>query len=171
MAEEITHVFISAKSDSPDTTLVSSSEWNDGHVFGGGINGQHLIYDNTQPNNVRWTNGIVSGENTANITGTSPVTAAAPVIITVNGPAFVIFTLRIDSYAATGNATGTFQPTVAGVPVDTVVVVSPQTVIIAVPRTTVIAAGAHTFAVNIATAGNVNITAGSIRFGVIAIGI
>jgi len=60
MAEIITHSFVSAKTQSPDTTLVSKNEWNDGHVLSGGANGQILVYDNTQDNNMKWVDGANS---------------------------------------------------------------------------------------------------------------
>jgi hypothetical protein len=75
MAETITHAFVSAKTQSPDTTLVSKNEWNDGHVFSGGSQGQILVYDNTQPNNMRWVDGAVnSGVSGGPVSGASPLT-------------------------------------------------------------------------------------------------
>lgn len=53
------HKFVSAKDESPDPTLVSVNEWNQEHVFSGGVNGQVLIYDDTMTDNVSWTSGPV----------------------------------------------------------------------------------------------------------------
>lgn len=50
------HKFISSKTQSPDPTLVSKNEWNQEHVFQGGVNGQALTFDNTQTDHVVWVN-------------------------------------------------------------------------------------------------------------------
>lgn len=57
MAEAITHNFVSAKTQSADTTLVSKNEWNDGHGYNSGGANQHLVYDGTQTNNQKWVDG------------------------------------------------------------------------------------------------------------------
>lgn len=54
MANIIKHKFVSAKSQSPDNTLVSKNEWNDEHAFAGGSNGQYLKRDSTQTDGAIW---------------------------------------------------------------------------------------------------------------------
>lgn len=48
MADTLHHRFVSAKAQSPDTTIVSKNEWNDTHQFDGGTNGEYIQYDDTQ---------------------------------------------------------------------------------------------------------------------------
>jgi hypothetical protein len=60
MADILRHTFVSPKADSPDTSLVSASEWNDGHTFTGGSNGQILVADNTQAKGVKWVDGAIA---------------------------------------------------------------------------------------------------------------
>jgi hypothetical protein len=83
MAEILTHPFVSVKADSPDPSLVSANEWNDGHLFTGGAEGQKLIYDSTQPKHVRWTDGTVSYNNTTGSPGfvASPQSNVSPVTV------------------------------------------------------------------------------------------
>ncbi len=107
MSESITHVFVSSKSDSPDTTLVSASEWNDGHVFGGGINGQVLIYDNTQPNNMRWTDNVqlvLDVQSIANPT-VSPYVQALELNIVTNSPVSIFVIVSYVSITTVGAVT------------------------------------------------------------------
>jgi len=55
MADVLKHRFISGKPDGPDATQVQPSHWNDGHAFTGGILGDSLIRDPTDPTyGVKW---------------------------------------------------------------------------------------------------------------------
>ena len=47
MANVLGHRFVSAKPEGSDATKVRASNWNDGHVFTGGVNGALLIRDTT----------------------------------------------------------------------------------------------------------------------------
>jgi hypothetical protein len=89
MAEIITHAFVTTKPDSPDPSLVSATEWNDGHTFSGGSNGQTLAADNTQPKGIRWIDGTVQFTGSANILGGSPQTVTLATF-TANTPAIII---------------------------------------------------------------------------------
>jgi hypothetical protein len=75
MAEILTHTFVSAKAESPDPSLVSAHEWNDGHTFAGGSNGQVLSFDSTKGKSITWIDGVrtLTGANST-ISGTSPQT-------------------------------------------------------------------------------------------------
>jgi hypothetical protein len=104
MADIILHAFVSAKSDSPDDTLIRASSWNDGHIFSGGINGQHLVYDNTQVNNMRWVDGEFTGNNLYTISGTvaSPINDIADVDFTTNSPVKYTHVVILDQVTTTG---------------------------------------------------------------------
>jgi hypothetical protein len=104
MADIILHGFVSAKSDSPDDTLIRASSWNDGHIFSGGINGQHLVYDNTQVNNMRWVDGEFTGDNTYTIPGTtaSPINDIADIDFTTNSPVKYTHVIILDQVTTTG---------------------------------------------------------------------
>jgi len=117
MAEFITHPFVSAKSDSPDSTLVSANEWNDGHILSGGINGQILVYDSTQPNNMKWIDGGKSLSNTytAGAVG-SPFTT--PIFATLNSSSNIIAQINPDLYCFTSGGTiYSFALSVNGAPI------------------------------------------------------
>jgi hypothetical protein len=47
MANVLKHRFASGKTDGPDATQVQPSNWNDGHLFSGGVNGDVLTRDTT----------------------------------------------------------------------------------------------------------------------------
>lgn len=157
MAETVTHAFISAKSDSADTTLVSSSEWNDGHVFSGGANGQVLIYDNTQPNNIRWTEGIKKGTNTASIVSSTPTPVLNLAALTFN-LAYDCVGLGIFFIAITtvGNATATVSYRIDDANDYQPSIVSPETGKSFTTDLT-LSAGTHTMDIDIAVAGGANI--------------
>lgn len=55
MANVVKHKFTSAKPDSGDSTLVSSTEWNDEHAFAGGSDGQVLERDTGATDGAAWT--------------------------------------------------------------------------------------------------------------------
>lgn len=74
MADVITHTFHTTKPDSPDSSLVSASEWEDGHTVLGGANGQTLTFDNTQPKNVRWKDGSTIRATAMTYSGATPST-------------------------------------------------------------------------------------------------
>lgn len=109
MAETITHAFVSAKSDSPDSSLVSATEWNDGHIFSNGINGQVLVYDNTQPNNMRWVDGVTNPGNTQSIANptTSPINSIANVNFNSDSPVVVQATIHYVGISTVGAVTYT----------------------------------------------------------------
>lgn len=54
MPAVLKHKFVSAKTQSPDPTIVSKNEWNDEHLFAGGTTGQFLQYDSTLSDHVKW---------------------------------------------------------------------------------------------------------------------
>lgn len=67
MAEvQIGHAFTSAKADSTDTTIVSSSEWNANDIFKNGTNGQIPKRDTAESTGARWTEGTRSVQTSGN---------------------------------------------------------------------------------------------------------
>lgn len=171
MAEIITHAFVSAKSDSPDTTLVSASEWNDGHVLSGGINGQILLFDNTEANNNRWTDGpstygipyVMGG------TSNSPLEEVAEQTVVCNSPCLFIAFYEVTLYTSTGAATALFQPIVDGAVHGSGVTI-PSSGIMTHVAFGLLAAGTHTISMTITTTGNVDILTLQIRHIGIIIG-
>lgn len=156
MAEIITHAFVSAKSDSPDTTLVSASEWNDGHIFSGGINGQVLVYDNTQPNNIRWTDGAKRYGNTYIVTGStpSPIVDVAQVNIVAASPSIMFALINIEAYTSTGAVNALVDCQVDNVSIGSLNIASGQ-LSAALTFIAQITAASHTVAITITAAANI----------------
>lgn len=170
MAEIITHSFVSAKTQSPDTTLVSKNEWNDGHVFSGGINGQVLVYDNTQPNNMRWTDGTIGAANTSNVSNptASPITNLAPLSFTLNSPNTAL-TIVEAQVATTGSVTYQIE-----VILDSTTVISTffaSNTFTTVTQIYTIAAGAHTLFARITSTGGVSFTGGFVACKILTTGV
>lgn len=159
MAEIITHAFVSTKSDSPDTTLVSASEWNDGHVFSGGINGQVLVYDNTQPNNMRWTDGPTfdASAQAIAVSTPTPVTNFAPLTIVTNTPKIANIVFMIQNYSTVGNASGTVILNLNGSLLSTTPMTSPDIGTRSVIALANLIVGTNTLNLTLTTAGAVNI--------------
>ncbi len=79
MAEILAHTFVSGKSDSADGTIVSSGEWNDGHSFASGVDGQLLMRDSSQGKGAKWVDGPlvqrISDAFTGNVGTTTPLSS------------------------------------------------------------------------------------------------
>lgn len=93
MAETITHSFISAKADSADPTLVSSSEWNDNHKLVGTAEGQIVTYNTANaPSNVRYVDGTRRGNGSYVIPGAIALPATLPfsVVLTLSTTAYCL---------------------------------------------------------------------------------
>ena len=90
MADHATlvHPFVSAVADLPGS-LVKPSDWNHGHTFQGGVNGDLLTYDNTQTDNVLFKsiNNAITGRllSIASFSGTLSVLSVSPSADIVNG--------------------------------------------------------------------------------------
>ena len=146
MAEIITHKFISAKSQSPDTTLVSKNEWNDGHTLLGGSNGQLIVFDNTQGENLRWTDGpqLISGTYALPVNPTaSPLTGVAAIAFTANSPVKVMFYFAVRPVVTTGSVAFTINIILDGSPFGLVYSFASGS-ILSLPVITTLNAGAHT---------------------------
>lgn len=171
MAEIITHAFVSAKSQSPDTTLVSKNEWNDGHVLTGGINGQFIVYDNTQQNNIRWTDGPVSSGNTALISTSTatPLANLAPVTITPASFVVVVVSFAGLQYTSVGAATGALELQLNGATVSVLSLVSGN-LNQSLTFTHSLIPGSYTYSLRLTTTGNVNVTLINTLINIFSIG-
>lgn len=56
MSNTLLHKKVNSFGDSPNTNLTRPFEWNQEHIFTGGVNGQLLEFDNTKSDNVKWAN-------------------------------------------------------------------------------------------------------------------
>ena len=91
MAEvEITNTFVSAKADSADGTLVSSSEWNDKLKIGGGSSGQMFVRDTAQAHGGRWANQPTVYANQGSYSGSSPSPALAANVVVFSANAVIL---------------------------------------------------------------------------------
>lgn len=68
----INHSFVSTKPDSPDNSLVSSSEWNANELISGGSSGQVLVRDGSSPTGGTWVDGPAAAQGNESHTGASP---------------------------------------------------------------------------------------------------
>lgn len=167
----IKHAFVSPKSDGPDTTLVRPSNWNDGLVYAGGINGQILAYDNTQDNNMRWTEGVksyVSSTGIANPTA-SPYTNIGTVNLSLTSPvlALAFFDTQV---LVTGSANYTAELILDG---SAIAVVSGllHATFNSLIQPFGLAVGAHSVYARLTSVGNVNFTGGAVGIKLITFGV
>lgn len=161
MAEIITHAFVSAKTQSPDTTIVSKNEWNDGHLLSGGSNGQVLLYDNTQDNNIRWGNKSIASHTTASVivSTPTPLTNLATVTFTTELPLIIFLSYTVFGYTSVGNANGVIELYFDSVLYQSFGFLSPITQPTGATFPLTLAAGSHSGFLKLSTAGNVNVTA------------
>jgi len=100
----INHAFVSAKPDSPDTSLVSSSEWNAPLVATGGQSGQIVTRDTTVAHGVSLIEGVAvtrTSDSFSGNVGTTP--GMASVIITCQTRAFILVLPHVNVTVAVGN--------------------------------------------------------------------
>lgn len=103
MAEILTHTFVNPHADSADGTLTASSEWNDGHSFGGGADGQFIVKDSGQVKGARWTMGPLV--NTATANGAGGVTTTTMCTITLTFTSSVALMLFMSAAALLSDST------------------------------------------------------------------
>lgn len=163
MAESVTHAFVSAKAQSPDTTLVSKNEWNDGHVFSGGINGQVLIYDSSQANNMKWVDGAKSYTG-GNSTGAVASPLSTPTLVTITAGSNTIVQLNPDLACTTsGGASYTLDVKLNGATILTISGIASGAQF-TYPYSFTVAAGTHTLSATLtASAGTFLSTAVNFR--------
>lgn len=61
MANALKHIFVSAKADGGDTSLVRPTDWNDEHLFAGGTEGYILVWQAAASDKVAWVAPTASG--------------------------------------------------------------------------------------------------------------
>jgi hypothetical protein len=94
----LTHKFISTKTESPDSTIVSKNEWNEEHIFNGGISGQALTYDGSQTDHAKWTTLPLK-----DLIKVVYVQSAPSLIVVNNSVETTVFTHYIDGGVLTDN--------------------------------------------------------------------
>jgi hypothetical protein len=164
----IKHRFISTKPDSPDTTIASSSEWNDSAVLSAGVHGDFLVRDTTKPNGAGWVFGQRVTGASGTFAGASPSTNIAPITIVTNSPSSGLV------FATVSQANGTSVSSVAtlyqnGVPVASIVCANNAVVTLVAP-VSLASPGSYTFFVSIATTGNVAITSSAVNIAAMIFG-
>lgn len=97
-----THAFVSAKADSADNTIVSQSEWNNNHIFGGGSQGQLVARDGGSVTGATYVDGSNLQVNSGSYSGSSPSTDLASILVTNNTPANVFVTATIAAVTSGG---------------------------------------------------------------------
>jgi hypothetical protein len=105
MADQVSikHAFVSAKVDSSDNSLVSSSEWNAPLLFTGGDNGAVALRDPTKPSGARWGQPTyVNGSTISNYVGPSPSPPVGAVNVTVQDHAVALIMPTIACTVSTG---------------------------------------------------------------------
>ncbi len=156
----VIHTFESLKSDSPDTTLVSSSEWNDSHSFSGGINGQTLVYDNTEPYNMRWTDGIQSflaGTYTISSSTPTPLNDILLITFTTTSPVKGLSSFFIGNLTTVGAVSTNVRLNVDNVPGYSPDVASATVGISFTADLDIPTPGVHTVSIDLVVTGNANI--------------
>lgn len=108
-AVKINHAFVSAKIDSTDASIVSSSEWNADEVLSGGQNGQVVLKDATKPSGAKWGQAIASFSGAVSYAGASPSPPLGTTSVVITDHALVLVILTL---AATLSAGTTYTVTI-----------------------------------------------------------
>lgn len=104
MAEILAHTFVNPHVDSGDATITASSEWNDGHTFAGGADGQILIRDSTQPKGARWTHGPRVSFATSSGSGGVVTAEGAQNVIVFTSPAVIVLSIAASALLSDSTA-------------------------------------------------------------------
>lgn len=104
MANEllINHNFVSAKPDSPDSTIVSAGEWNDVLEVSGGVTGDMILRDVASATGARLVHGPAVGSVGGVYSGASPSGALAPFLVTLSTAGSVILASNVAAVTSTG---------------------------------------------------------------------
>jgi hypothetical protein len=101
----ITSPFLSAKPESPDGSVVSTSEWNAAKLISGGSAGQVLARSGASPTGATWIDGTIvqrtSEAFNGSIVNTPPM---APAIVSCTSNAFVLVIPHVIVVLAAGTA-------------------------------------------------------------------
>jgi hypothetical protein len=107
-AVHIKHAFVSTKPDSPDTSLVSSSEWNASLVVTGGTQGQLVARDAESSTGVSYIDRPFITAAGDSHSGSSPSGGLSDRAVTVNGIAYIVL-MPSATVTTSGGATSTVQ--------------------------------------------------------------
>jgi hypothetical protein len=86
----VKHAFVSTKPDSPDSSLVSSSEWNASELFSGGVQGDTIARDSGSATGASWVSGVRAQSDSDTHTGASPSPALLDIVVTLTGAANIL---------------------------------------------------------------------------------
>jgi len=164
----ITHAFISAKADSPDTSLVSSSEWNDNHVIGGGVNSQILTRDTSTVHGASWINAPLIQTASGTYSGGNLSAALAPITVVTNSNAILLIIVSGSATLATGT-TATLSLYRDGTQTRIYTFTSDGQVRPVIAELFSEAAGSHTWSIILSTSG-ANYTASNVTLQIMTIG-
>jgi hypothetical protein len=141
-------------------------------LFQGGVNGQVLIYDNTQPNNIRWTEGIKKGTNVASILSSTPTPLInqAPLTFNLAYDCVGLGIFFVGSFTTVGDAAGTFIYRVNDEN-DYTPVIPSGTLSSSFTTDLTLPAGTHTMDIDIIVSGGVNILTLSMSHRIILFGV
>ena len=165
----VNHAFVSAKSDSADSTIVSASEWNADLKITGGAADQVMVREVGGPSGARWTDGPSVATGNASYTGASPSPALAAVtkVFTSN----VSVTVALNITAVTSSAAA-YTITMRRNTTSIVVKAGPSTGNVACARVYAenLSAGTYTYDVILSVGGGATFTASSLDLVVTAVG-
>ena len=169
MAEVLVkHRFVSAKPDSADGSMVSSSEWNDSEVFSGGEHGQILARDGGSSTGASYIARPVITDVGGSHTGASPSGALCTTVLTFTTSVYCMLTLTVNAVTS-GSATVSVVLKEDGV--DQMTVRAPGTGLTASgTRALARSAGAHTYTV-VATADSGTFTSFTVQLATLTIGV
>lgn len=96
MAElRINHAFVSTKPDSPDPSIISSSEWNAAEVATGGLHGQIIARDGTVASGLSTVHGAALTTASESYSGASPSAPLADTVINFTSAAQLLLLVTI----------------------------------------------------------------------------
>jgi hypothetical protein len=172
MAEILVHPFVSSQAESSNPNLVSKTEWNDGHKFDGGVNGQIITKDNTQTKGARWTDSA----NLYNSLVTVPNPSTSPYTILSVGTAhnsshILHITVNLRDITTAGSVTFTADLKIDSVTVQSHLAIASATASRIFTFTVIETETSHTITVVLTSAGAANFTGGTGRIDILTFGI
>lgn len=103
----INHAFVSSKPDSPDGSLISSSEWNSPLIVTGGSHSQMLVRDATSPTGVSVVAGPLIASANDTYAGAAPTPAMGTLsLIMSTASKVILFTNMAANVSDSSNAIG-----------------------------------------------------------------
>lgn len=103
-AVQVRHAFVLSKTDSPDPTIVSSSEWNAAELFTGGGHGQILTRDGTSLTGASYINKPVMTGFVGSHAGVSPSPPLCVTNVIIEGLSYALVTTTVNAVTSGGAA-------------------------------------------------------------------